>query len=261
MAKLQKPLKLLLIISSILIFYSLFWGPLFAYNPIKLNYEKIKGENYELFYKNKLIQEPCFKNVDTYILQFEKDFRLRSKKNVKIIITEESDLKRFMPWKRTTGMGGMALQTGDVLYINVTPIYENSYNIEEYIKHELVHLLTYQNSGVINALKMDQMWMIEGVPVAFGGPNYYTNEEFERMLQENEFRDAKPSSGEGGRVYYTVYGKFIKFLCDKYGKEVFNTFLETYTKDPSDWNTHFENIFESDFESVEKEFVKELLPL
>jgi hypothetical protein len=137
-------------------------------------------------------------------------------------LTSEAELLRFASWMRARP-GAFAYQSGDVMY--VTAKKQDAENLDEYLCHELSHLLLYQNAEPRDALTMHgQRWVVEGVAVHFCGPHYMDREEFLERIEgvtiaprpdeENVLADAGRLEG---RVAYTAYRFMIAHLVETYG--------------------------------------------
>lgn len=56
--------RLFLIFAAVFILIYLFWGPLFAWSPVKIGYKKVGTDRYTLFIKEKI---PTVDRLDTIL--------------------------------------------------------------------------------------------------------------------------------------------------------------------------------------------------
>ncbi len=257
-------------ICVILVYYLFVWGPLFPWNPIKSGYKEYKSQTYSVYFAQDTALPSYYQSLETFLSDTSTTFDLPISRSIKIIRTDKDHMRGYIPWLHTDGLGGVALMTGDILYINAEKIAEQELNEEEYVKHELVHLLHHQNTNIFNASRAGSITYIsEGVPFYVGGPRFYSHDEFIEHLKKarleestegdspyvaDAFKGLNEESAERYKVSHTLYGEFIKYLIESYGQEKFNTFNHEYLKTPSLHRTIFEEQYGKKLEVALQEF-------
>lgn len=241
----------------LLIILYLFWGPLFPWNPLKLGHEKIESTKATI-YITEYDGENVVNKLDELIQEEEEFHGMEFKKKFKIIVLgKESSMKRYLPWLSGTGY---SVSMGFLNVIYIGPMARNSkYGIDVFLKHEISHLLIYQNtlSSSNNMEIVNQAWLSEGVATYFGGPHYYEKKDFiklweEKGLQFNSLYMENPQDMDKNiiRLKYTYYRFFIEFLIDYYGIEKFQAYLKSYCINPKNYNSIFVDIYNNDLNEI-----------
>ncbi len=260
-----------LLFSTILVLLFLF-GPLLPWSLIKPGFKKIETESVQIYYKEEKYldhAEMYASVVENVIDEIEELYGLEQQSPVSVFVVDQGDLKRYIPWLNK-GVGGATLQIGDTIYINIEKILETDRDPLEYLKHEMVHEIIYQNSGLLNAYRMmDTSLFTEGFPVFYGGPTYYED----RIKFLEEYTEKEPQivvAREGAKAYtkigetnsasfnYTLYGEFIQYLVDTYGQEAVNNFLHKWINQPDNFRSDFKEIFGRELYEVQDDFGPEL---
>ena len=79
-----------------LFFYGLFFGPLFAYSPIKQGFDELALDRCTIIYPKGTELPPEYKTVDDLMAETEQFHRLQFKKRVQIIVcASNGQHKRF----------------------------------------------------------------------------------------------------------------------------------------------------------------------
>ena len=196
--------------------------------------------------------------MDELIQEEEKFHGLIFKKKFKIIIPgRETSMKRYLPWMKGSGYS-VKLGFVNVIYIGATG--RNSpYGIDIFLKHEISHLLIHQNaSSAKNNMKiLKQGWFAEGIATYYGGPHYYTKDEFILLWQENGMKfdrlyEANPHEMDKSiiRLKYTYYRFFAEFLINTYGLEKLQYYLKRYVNDPGNYKTFFPEVYDEDINAI-----------
>jgi hypothetical protein len=245
--------KQLFLASALLILiYYLFWGPLFPWNPIKAGYEKISSPFATVYITKMTDKDSVVYKIDQLLHEEENFHNLTYKDEFKIIIvSEESNMKRFVPWLAGSGYS-VSLSLINVIYIG--PIARKSTDgIKRYLKHELSHMLIAQNTTFEKGrLIHEQAWLSEGMAEYYSGHQFYSKSEFINLCRMKNFQFNSLSqkspldmSLNELKFNYTYYGLFIEFLINHYGTGKFHQYLTTYIENPEDYKDHFITIYES----------------
>jgi hypothetical protein len=139
-----------------------------------------------------------------------------------------------------------------------------SVDLDVYLKHELSHLLLYQNMTFIKAINYPH-WFLEGLAVyssnQLGVDGYFTKKEIYYLIKENNFISPKDwgtlftSKGESvkkckvPKKYKFAYSEFAYIIDDminQYGKEKFIDFLKKSLQS-DDFYILFKGIYKKNF--------------
>ena len=203
--------------------------------------------------------------VDEYMKEAEEMYRITYTDKAKIYVTtSQREFTRLVPLWIGSEVGGVTLRVGNVIYMNPTKIKESKYEEEEFIRHELVHDLIYQNSSLLTHFVMSsQQWMVEGMATYFGGPTYYNENEFAAIMRDKKliyneksgklFENLDPKDS---KFNYTLYKYFISYLIDEYGTGRFESFMKQYLESPGNYKLIFFEEYDKPFKLVVEEFVK-----
>lgn len=228
--------------------YAFTSGPLFPYSPIKIGFAELESDRAIILYPDGTIPpEECF-NIDNLIKETESFHRLLFNKKPKIIFCETSkQYKRFS----TKTAYACAIQTGDAIYINPS-IYDTKRDLTGFFKHELSHAIIYQNTSILNAIRL-KTWFTEGLAVCYGNSHHYFSGDslnelaIDKGYFYNLFDDkAKPTDipkDIRASFFYGLYGSFIRYLIESYGQNSVMSFAVEYTKNPKKEEEIFQNIF------------------
>lgn len=251
----QKLWKLISTMLFIALLIAFFFGPLIPFSPAKIGYDSVESKKAVVYIRDKSLLKPFYANTDTIMSDIENLYGLKYTNPIQIFVTlDYEELGKYIPWLDYKGLGGVALQVGDVIYINTKKIAERQYSEEEFVRHELVHSLISQHASLMDNLEIDrQVWLSEGIATYFGGPNYLTKEEFLHILGEKkpDFFNLNPDEP---KFNYTLYRYFIQYLMDTFGKEKFQTFLKAYIEDPREYRKLFSDMYGISFEDALKGF-------
>lgn len=238
----------------------LLWGPGFPWLPATPGYATLRFSRVRVITRDPARLSPAYQHLDDITARLESTHGLRFRKRVNLMVLNNLfELYRFSPWM-ARAPGAFAYASGDVVLITSKKRLRNS--LEEYLAHELSHSLVYQNTARFQGLTLHrQRWVIEGVATCFGGPYYYTENEFRRRL-----RDVRLTPTASGRdLYgdfprrdpgfrYTLYRFFIQYLIDRYGQEAFRSFLGLYLAHPRNYPQIFIRVFHQDLPTALRDF-------
>lgn len=248
-------------------------GPLFPWSPLKPDYAQYEGKHYAVYYSRGTSMPDFYKDLDPVLGKLSNTYNLTFHKKIKLIRTSENSLKFYLPWIRTEGIGGAALQTGDVLYINYEQIQQMDMNEEEFVNHEVTHLLQHQNTDFFKSFT-NIPYITEGTAVYFGGPRYFTskdafyelanktplevNKNGNAIFTDKSFAKLNTKSGERVKFVYTLYGEFISYLINTYGNKTFNAFYHNFLEDPENHRELFQTHFDISLTDAQNNFIQSL---
>lgn len=262
------------ILVLLLLIVSFLFGPLFPWSPVKPGYQTREAEQFTLYSPTDRAIPEFYSSLDAEITTLSAALELPVKRDIKIIRTEKSAFQGYMPWLRTESLGGVALQTGNVLFVSYEKIAERQLSEQEFVKHELIHIILHQNSTLGNALRAGSITYIsEGVPFYLGGPNYFPKNEFiekikpidlkettkgDAIYEDGTFNSLDEASGDRYKVSHMLYGEFVRYLVTTYGTNKFNAFNKAVLQDPGAHRKLFEEHFEMKLEAALQIFEEQL---
>lgn len=244
------------IISMGLLFY-LFWGPLFAWSPIKPGFQKIPSSKANIYIQNMTSSDSIVFHIDTILDEEETFHKLSYQKKCTIIIVDPTtSMKRFAPWLRGSGYS-VSLSMLNLIYIGPTAR-RSSFGIKTYLKHELSHMLMDQNTSFRKALKMhEQGWLLEGIAQYFSGHHFYSPWEFveickSRQISFGSLREQNPleMSFPNLKLNYTYYQLFIDYLVNQYGLAALQDYIKLYIEAPESYREMFGTVYGSELDSI-----------
>ena len=261
-------IAIIILLLGFLIYHILF-GRLLALSPLQINFEKLNTENTTIYYhKNEKLLE--LNKIDSLISEVEQFHKLNFNKKVKLFICKtDSEFKRY-----TGSSARFATIFSFGIFMSGKANIERkakSIHIDTYLKHELSHLLIYQNMSLYKSIKYPQ-WFLEGIAVyssnQFGVDGYLTKQETYKKIKEDNFVQPKDwgtaitSKGisvknckvaNKYRFIYSEFGCIIDDLINTYGKEKFIIFLkQSFQAD--DFYVLFNKTYNIDFTEYLKDF-------
>jgi len=241
------------------------FGPLFPWSPIQIGYDKVETRYANFYIRDKAKLSYLYTNLDVFLSQTEDLYGLSYHEKMNIVISvEESELRRFLPWINWHKVGGVALHTGNVVYINQGKANRN-FDSLGFLKHEVTHILFNQNTSFANAwTAKKQQWLMEGTAVYNSGQYYLSDFEFSNEMTRRDllyddqsqqlFTNIDPSEG---KFNYTLWGHFIKYLVVNHGLGKLQNFIQGYLEQPGDYRILFEEVYGFELSQVMASFINE----
>ena len=232
----------------LILFYLFFFGPLFPWNPIKYAYQRIETP-YALIYVQGEESPFTLRDELTKIFSETEDrFGLEYSEKITIILSAEDQLKGYLPWIDWDRVGGVALHTGNIVYINQDHMSRSSFDVTAFLKHEITHILFYQQMSFANAWEMkEQQWLMEGTAVYHAGYEYLSKEALPREFARRGYLVAEEGQWiyqnldeNDGRFNYALYGYFMDYLIEEYGLEKLQNYIRQYLAAPQDHRQLFQ---------------------
>lgn len=262
-------MKLLLRLFILVIFggliYSLFFGALLFLNPVKIEYEHVKGQRTDVYTRDITKLKLFYYETETDMAQAEEFTGLTFTEKPIIFVAQDSEeFARFVPWiVNGKELGGVSFIAGNAIYINSERIKKQKLNERDFLRNELIHNLISQNSIVINNIVINNHeWFSEGLATYFGGPKYLSELEFIQQFDEKD----PDFDGVSANVFInltddfkfntTLYRLFIKYLIDTYGIDTFRQFTLSYLDSPSNFRIIFSEVYDKKMILVVEEFMK-----
>jgi hypothetical protein len=239
------------------------FGPLLPWSPLKPGYHAISYASADVYFGGADDQLGDYGDVERMMRDAEAFHRMKYLRRVKVIACKSwGDCERALPCLRVKVLGGVTLDTGDVIYI--TPKWkEKNFSLAEFLRHELSHALLSQHTTIRKSLKMtEQAWFSEGLAVSFGDQNAYLSraEFLERAPKEDlaKFIDPELMDRSGpawdARFAYPAQRYFLEYLKGRFGADRFQDFMVKYIDGPDNYRNLFDEAFQISFADAIKQF-------
>jgi hypothetical protein len=230
----------------------LFSWPLFAWSPVKIGYKSYVFEKYDVFIHHKTPLEYDLEGINRLFTENEEHHRLSYNKKVGIFLCKNlKEINDCFPLIRIKA-SGFTINTGDKVFVNLKRMEESDIDLYELIKHELSHDLLYHNMDFLKTFDLSQ-WFREGVAVYFGGPRYERSKEelkagFDSMkIDYNDTLEKlyiyEPNGNRNMRYSYILYGWFIAYLDDNWGRDKLIDFIHRTIMSPKEIRDIFHQIY------------------
>jgi hypothetical protein len=268
MRKAKKIIIVIILVLFVFIIYSFLWGKLFPYSPIKVGFSEHESTNTIIF-----VQDgnnfSDFQRIDTLTSAVEEFHNLKFKKKPKFFIFRDDDSY----FHRTITKARFCAYPNGSLVISpwaLKEAEESKISLEIYLKHELSHILLYQNMGVLMAYRYYPDWLMEGIAVYSTnqmGTSFYPskNETYDYIKQGNfvppfDFKTKKENEIKLDVKYritfmYSEFACIVDYLIINYGKEKFLSYMKSLLKN-GDHDNVFKQIYGTDFDNALTEFKK-----
>ena len=244
--------------------YAIFYGALLFINPIKVEYEHVKGSRSDVYVHDIVKLDPFYYEIENDIVQAEELTGLKFiNKPVIYVAQDEDEFARFVPWIiNNKDLGGVTLWVGNVIYINSEKIRQEKYIERDILRSELIHNLLAQNSIFINTLIIENHeWFIKGLAFYFGGPKYFSDlqfiQQFEKINPSFDMSKSKLFTDipDDVKFNYSLYRLFIEFVIETYGEDKFRIFITRYLDSPTDFNVTFYEVYDEKLVVAIEEFM------
>lgn len=261
---LKKGFIAIFILVITILLYSFIFGLLFPWSPIKFGFQKDSYNNSSVFYPKNMSLSKDYEFIDRLMSETEKFHNLKFKKKVNVVIcATKSQYKRFSTQRTPI----CTMYTGSTIYVNPT-ITDTKRDIKSFLKHELSHAITYQNSTILKTSKMKR-WITEGLAVFYGNSHhYYQGKEFLTLAVDKgyffEFIKNRANIGNIPKnirysFEYAEYGYFIEYLAVKYGSDLLIKFIHQYLFEPDLEEKLFKQIYHLELLDVFQKFEGEVI--
>ncbi len=249
-----------------IICYSFLFGKLFPFSPIVIGFNKHEFNNTIIYVQNGS-NFNNFNIIDTYTSSVESFHKLKFLKKPVIYIFSNNDTY----FSRTITKARFYAYPNGSLVISPWAIEESKKGIislEIYIKHELSHVLLYQNMGLIAAYYYPQ-WLMEGIAVYSTnqmGTSWYPDKKqtydiikkgvyfppyFYKTNKEDEL---KPNIENPIAFMYSEFACIVDYLIEKYGKDKFYKYMNSLFTNYNH-NDSFKKIYNTDFNTFLADFI------
>lgn len=253
--------KCIIIVTAIVlvaVVYLLFFGKLFPFSPVIVGFEKHELPHIVVYtQKDSGFQD--WAGFDTLTIPVERWHSLTFNKKPEIFIFRDS--LSFL--RHSLSRARFCAYPGNRLFIAPWSLNEaatGKISLEIYLKHELSHVLIFQQAGMFRAFRYPQ-WLLEGIAMYSAnqmGTTWYPSkaETYNYILQgnflpPNDFKtrlEKQAVINVDARIafIYSEFGCIVDYLIESYGREKFQVYLESLFTD-SNHDEVFKNIFKQDF--------------
>jgi hypothetical protein len=239
------------------------FGPLLPWSPLKPGYHAISYASADVYFSGPDEQLGDYGAVDQIMREAETFHRMKYLRRVKVIACKNwGDCERALPWLHVKVLGGVTLDTGDVIYI--TPKWkERNFSVAEFLRHELSHALLSQHTTIRKSLKLtEQGWFSEGLAVSFGKQKAYLSQaEFLEQAKKTDLgnfidpdRMNRSAANWNARFAYCAQRYFLEYLKQQYGADRFQDFTVKYIDNPDNYRDQFNQSFQIPFAEAINQF-------
>jgi len=223
---------IILLAGTVYLVYLFLWGNLFVFSPLKIGFTKSELSNVIIYLQNGAAAGN-YAQMDSCPAAVEKwhDLKFREKPKLFLFKDKENYLRRSRTRARFC-----AFPNGSVV---ISPwawqeAKEGKIPLEIYLKHELSHILLYQQMGIIAAYIRYPKWLLEGIAMAsseqMGTTAYPGREETYNYIRMGNFiNPADYKTAREDKIALTVRNR-IGFIYSEFGYIV-DDLIMTYGKD------------------------------
>jgi len=240
-------------------------GKLHALSPIAIGFEKHELDN-TIIYVQDGSNYTDFKEIDKYLESVELFHKLKFYEKPKIYIY--SDKSTYLR-QNITNARFYAYPNGRLVVSPwaIDECQKGIISLEIYIKHELSHLLLYQNMSYIAAYHYPQ-WLMEGIAVYSTnqmGTSWYPSKKktYEiiksgdyfppNLYKTNKEDNIKITTENRIAFMYSEFACVVDFLIEKYGQDKFYQYMKGLFQDYNH-DQLFKNIYNTDFDKFLDDF-------
>lgn len=227
-----------LLVVCIILLCNLLFGKLFPLSPIAIGFNKHELKNVVIFMQNGSSYYD-YNDIDNYIVSVEKFHGLKFVEKPRIFIFSDKD--SYL--NRNVTRARFYAYPNNKLVVSPWAIDESKKGIismEIYVKHELSHILLYQNMTCLAAYNYPQ-WLMEGIAVysinQMGTSWYPAKRETYKIIKDGDyfppclFKTSKEDTITLKVKYpiafkYSEFACIVDFLIEKYGREKFDKYMK-----------------------------------
>lgn len=247
------------------VFAAFLFGELFAFSPIIVGFQKFEFPNTIVYVQNRA-QIPDWSNCDTLTIPVEKVLALKFKSKPEFFIFRDSlsYVRRSPTYSRLCAIppnriliAPWSLKEAD---LGIIPL-------DIYLKHELAHILIFQQTGFIRAFRFPK-WLSEGIAVyaanQMGTGWYPSQEETYNYIRQGNFlppRDYKTHRASQAKInvpnrsafLYCEFACIVDYLIETRSREKFQHYIESLFTE-SNHDEVFRRIYGIEFDYFVDEF-------
>ncbi|MDD5061628.1 MAG: hypothetical protein PHN44_05035 [Candidatus Marinimicrobia bacterium] len=241
------------------------FGNLFCYSPIIVGFKKIKLPHSFGYVQNRA-EFRDWSAFDTLITPVEKAHQIKFRNKPQFFIFRDSVAYKRLSPSRTRFC---AIPTRRIFIApwSVKEAAAGIISLEIYLKHELSHILIYQQTGFIRAFRFPK-WLLEGIAVYSAnqmGTGWYPKKtETYNYIRQGNFmspgdykthRAARASINVKNRAafIYCEFACIVDYLIETHGREKFQNYIQRLFT-TKDYARVFEQIYGIDFDYFIAEF-------
>lgn len=250
----------------ILIIYLFSFGKLFPYSPIKVGFSEHELTNTVVYVQDES-NFSDYQKIDTLTSAVEEFHNIKFTKRPKLFIFCDDDSY----FHRTITKARFFAYPNGCIVISpwaLKEAEEGKISLEIYLKHELSHILLYQNMGFLMAYFYYPDWLLEGIAVystnQMGTSFYPSKSETYHSIHQGNFLppfDFKTKNEDKIKLdvkyriafMYSEFACIVDYLIINYGKEKFLTYMKNLLKDDNH-NKVFKQVYGIDFDNALLEF-------
>ena len=247
--------------------YLFLFGSLFPFSPLVFGFQKHELNNIIVYIQN----GSTFKDyqvIDTYPGEVESFLDLKFSKKPKIYIFSDrnSYLERAKTKARFIAYPNRSIMISPWA---IKDAQDGTISLEIYMKHELSHILLYQNMGFIADLRYPK-WLLEGIAMytsnQLGTSLYPSKSQVYELIQKGNYfppqfyetsqKDDIQLDVENRVTFmYSEFACIVNFLIERYGREKFHQYMTGLMVNKNHDNL-FKKIYNISFTDFQDEFIE-----
>lgn len=238
-------------------------GPLLPWSAWKPGYLAHSTDRADVYYRAGTTLPGAYLQIERFVEEAEVFHHLPLQSRLTIVHTQDWwEFRRLVPpfW-RSTGIDGVTLATGTVIYISPRAM-EKQLDPAEFLRHELSHALLHQHQSFLSALRSGNLWLFEGLAILFGRQTSYRTEHDLRTFAKRHslllLIDPDLRGPDFDRsLAHSAWRSFTEFLMQR-DRAAYQRFLVACMEDPRAWRDHFIEVYRTDFTSALTAFQQRL---
>ncbi len=258
--------RTLLLAVTALAMWSLGYGPLLPWSPVRPGYNELRGKRVCIVYPENASLPDALRNPDALLDEAERFHRLSAPDYVTaVLLPDWPTAHRVLPRLARRGIGAITLATGRTIYVLPT-IAERQLDPVEFVRHELSHAVLHQNQTLLDATRIVEVqWLAEGIAVWFGNQRAYVSEvEFLNRVRTQDLeayvdpalreRLGKPFDMRFGYVCWRHFNEYLAALDE----ERYWRFVHAVVKQPRAWRALFQEHFQQSLQQAVNAFAQQV---
>jgi len=233
----KKPIIIVIAILAIILYLFLF-GKMFPFSPVAIGFERLEFPSLIVYVQNGAVFND-WSGFDTLTVPVERFHKLKFLKKPEVFVFRDS----LSYIRHSPSTARFCAFPGGRLFIAPWSLKEAStgkISLEIYLKHELSHVLIFQQTGMLGAFRYPK-WLLEGIAMysanQMGTTWYPSKTETYNYIRQGNFmppgdykthREKRTKINVDARIafIYSEFGCIVDYLIESYGREKFQAYME-----------------------------------
>ena len=260
----KKPIVIVIAILAIILYLFLF-GKMFPFSPVAIGFERLEFPSLIVYVQNGAVYND-WSGIDMLTAPVERFHELKFKNKPEIFVFRDS----LSYLRHSPSTARFCAFPRDRLFIapwSLKEASEGRISLEIYLKHELSHVLIFQQTGILGAFRYPK-WLLEGIAMysanQMGTTLYPSKEETYNYIRLGNFmppadykthRDSRAIINVDARIafIYSEFGCIVDYLAETRGRDKFMTYMKRLFTDRHH-DKVFKEIYGIEFDSFLAEF-------